>query len=135
MSPELSLPKRLSALGGPRTVEVDPGIYDTWAGNACLWLSAVIGYAELRGMKGQREPSFVEAPRNSFRARHFHSWHREAVNVVKPLLDAVRERGLRDSEAPFHVPGHCRGRGAHAALSEVGRVHAIDSLRIPQSVR
>ena len=52
-----------------------------------------------------------------------------------PLLDAVRERGLRDAEVPFHVPGHCRGRGAHAALSEVGRVHAIDSLRIPQSVR
>ena len=108
-------------IGGPRTVEVDPGMYDTWAGNACLWLSAVIGYAELRGMKGQGEPSFVEAPRNSFRARHFHSWHREAVNVVKPLLDAVRNKTVRElREHPRRVQQDNLAKAARALRTLCG---------------
>jgi len=99
MSPELSFPERLTVLGGPRTLEVDPGEYDTYAGNACLWLSAFIGYAELRGMRGQRQPTFVDARRNSFRASKFYDWHREAVAAVQPFLEAVRnktERELRE---------------------------------------
>lgn len=34
-----------------------------------------------------------------------------------PLLDSVHERGQRQHEAPFHVPGHKRGAGAPPQLA------------------
>ena len=38
-----------------------------------------------------------------------------------PLASGVRERGLRQHEVPFHMPGHSRGRSVHHTLQELSK--------------
>ena len=143
MSSDLSFPERLKVLGGPSTIEVDPGEHDTLAGNSCLWLSAFIGYVELRGMRGQRQRTFVDAPRGSFPARHFHAWHAEAVAEVAPFLEAVRNKTVRElRERRRCVQNDHLARAARALrnlcgkqlLSAAGRAQPPASLNVPNGI-
>ena len=43
----------------------------------------------------------------------------DSVCTATPLLDAVEERGRRESEVPFYVPGHKRGSSTPPALGRL----------------
>ncbi len=36
-----------------------------------------------------------------------------------PLASGVLERGNREAEVPFHMPGHQRGRNIHPVMQQV----------------
>lgn len=50
-------------------------------------------------------------------SEHLEDDSREHVRM--PLVDAVKDRGRREKETAFHIPGHKRGAGAPDALIEL----------------
>jgi len=72
------------------------GEHDTLGGNACLWLSCVIAYAELLGRRGRRPRQYTAVPPEAFRAGPFSAWHAEAVAELQRFMPAVCHKTVRE---------------------------------------